>query len=174
MKINTITKVAVLAAIAAILQHMTFFPKVGGFLEIEISDFPAIIAALALGPVAGVFTELIKNLLHTPFTSTAYVGEFANFVVNGIFVLVIGLIYRYSKTKKGAIIALLCGTVTMTVAATLINRYLLLPMFAASGAPIEVGWELVLKVITPFNFVRGIVLCLITFLSYKKLRVLLK
>ena len=95
--------------------------KVAGFLEIEFSDLPAIVGSLALGPVAGVLIELIKNLLHLPMSSTGFVGEFANFVVNGTFVLVIGVFYKLNKTKKGAIVALLLGSVVMPVIAAMVS-----------------------------------------------------
>ena len=107
-KTNYLIKVGLLSAIAFILQAIGSMMslKVAGFLEIEFSDLPAIVGALALGPVAGVLIELIKNLLHLPMSSTGFVGEFANFVVNGTFVLVIGAFYKLNKTKKGAIIAI--------------------------------------------------------------------
>ncbi len=173
MKTNTITKIAVLAAIAAILQYISMFIpfKVGGFLDLDISDFPAIIGSLALGPIAGVLIELIKNLIHLPVSTTGYVGEFANFVVNGVFVLTIGLIYHFNKTKKGALLSLICGTIIMTGMAMLSNRYLLLPLFKI---PTLERWSLVFTLITPFNFARGLVLSALTFISYKKLRILLK
>ncbi len=175
MKTNIITKIAVLAAISAVLQYLAMFVpfKVGGFLDLDISDYPAIIASLALGPFAGVLTELIKNIIHLPVSTTGYVGELANFLVNGVFVLVVGVIYRVDKTKKGAVIALLIGTVFMTGMAILSNRFLLLPMFM-KGAPKSLYWNTVFTLITPFNFARGLVLSALTFFSYKKLRTLLK
>ena len=101
-KTNYLIKVGLLSAIAFILQAIGSMMslKVAGFLEIEFSDLPAIVGTLALGPVAGVLIELIKNLLHLPMSSTGFVGEFANFVVNGTFVLVIGAFYKLNKTKK--------------------------------------------------------------------------
>ncbi len=175
MKTNRLTKIAVLSAIAVILQYLSMFIpfKVGGFLDLDISDFPAIIGALALGPVAGVWVELIKNIIHLPVSTTAYVGEIANFVVNGVFVLVIGLIYRFNKTKKGALSALLLGTIVMTGIAMLSNRFLLLPMFI-KNVPASVYWGTVFTLITPFNFARGLVLSVLTFFTYKKLRILLR
>ena len=173
-KTNYIIKVGLLSAIAFILQVIGSMMqlKVAGFLEIEFSDFPAIIGALSLGPVAGVMIELIKNLLHLSITSTGFVGEFANFVVNGSFVLVIGLFYKFNKTKKGAIIALIMGCIIMPLAASLVNYFVMLPLYmpAASHAA---KLNLVITTITPFNFVRAIVLSVITAFSYKRLSPLL-
>ncbi len=169
---NKITKIAVLSAISIILQYIVPF-KVGGFLDVEFSDFPAIIGSFALGPIAGVLVELIKNLVHLLISSTNLVGELANFLVNGVFVLIAGIIYNFMKTKKGALLALLCGTVAMTGLAVLSNRFLLLPIYM-KNAPVSVYWNTIFTLITPFNFCRGLVLSLLTFFSYKKLRILLK
>ena len=168
-KTNYLIKVGLLSAIAFILQFMGgMIPKVAGFLEIEFSDFPAIIGSLALGPVAGVLIELIKNLLHCFISTTGYVGEFANLVVNGSFVLIIGFFYKFNKTKKGALIALILGCVVMPVAAALVNYFIMLPLFMPA-APDVVKLNLVLSTITPFNFARAIVLSFITLYSYKRL-----
>lgn len=169
-KTNYLIKVGLLSAIAFILQAVGSMMglKVAGFLEIEFSDLPAIIGSLSLGPVAGVLIELIKNLIHLPMSSTGFVGEFANFVVNGTFVLVIGIIYKLNKTKKGAVIALLLGSVIMPVAAAMVNYFIMLPLYMSSASH-AVKLNLVLTTITPFNFVRAIVLSLITVFCYKRI-----
>ncbi len=169
-KINTMVKIGMLAAIAVILQYIGSIIgiRVGGFLDVEISDYPAIIGALALGPVPGVLIELIKNLIHLLITRTGFVGEFANFAVNGVLVLVIGLIYKYNKTKKGALIALLFGTLAMTAAAIATNYFVMLPLYMPQAPP-AARLSLVLSLITPFNFMRGLLLSVITFVTYKNL-----
>ncbi len=175
MKADKITKIAMLAAASAVLQYLALFIpfKVGGFLDIDISDYPAIIASLAISPAAGVLTELLKNIIHLPVSTTGYIGELANFIVNGVFVLIVGLIYKQNKTKRGAVLALSLGTIAMTAAATLTNRYLLLPMFFKDVSS-AVYWKTVFSIITPFNFARGAILSVLTFFSYKKLRTILK
>lgn len=174
MKTNHMTKIGVLAAAACILQFLgsVMGLKVAGFLEIEFSDLPAIIGALSLGPVAGVLIELIKNVIHCTITSTGFVGEFANFVINGIFVFVLGAIYARNKTKKTAIKALLTGTVVMTIMAAFVNLYIMLPLYMFN-ADFGVKLSLVLTTITPFNFARGLILSVITILIYKKISVIL-
>ena len=175
MSSKKLARAGALSAIAFILQVIgsAMGLKVGGFLEIEFSDFPAIIGALALGPVWGVMIEFIKNFLHLSISSTGFVGELANFIVNGVFVFVIGALYKANKTKKGAVISLIVGTIVMTVIAMGTNLYIMLPLYMKT-APFMVKLNLVLSTITPFNLVRGAVLSVITLLSYKKLRPLLK
>ena len=165
---------AMLSAMAVVLQLMAaFIPKVGGFLDIEFSDLPAIIGTLALGPLCGVLVELIKNVVHCAFTTTGFVGELANFVVNGTFVLVLGLIYKAHKTKKTAIVGFAAATIVYTLAAMAANYFLMFPLYMPD-APKNVIWAMILSTVTPFNIVKGIVLSVITLLIYKKLSPIIK
>ncbi len=174
-KVNMLVKIGALSAIAFILQFLgsVIGLNVGGFLTVEISDLPALIGAFALGPVSGVIIEFIKNLLHCMITSTGFVGEFANFAVNGVFVLVAGVIYKLNRTRRGAVIAMIVSVITMTVMAMLINYFVMLPLYM-KGAEASVKWNLVLYTITPFNFCRGAVIAILTFLLYKRLTPILK
>ena len=173
-KVDFIAKVGIFSAIAFVLQLLgSIVPKVSGFLEVEVSELPALIMSLALGPMAGVMVELIKNILHSPMTTTGFVGEFANFVINGIFVFVCGVIYQKNRTKKGAIIALAVATITLVIAAFFVNLFVMLPLYMG-GAPFAARLNLDLFTIAPFNLIRGTVLSLITILIYKKISGFLK
>ena len=171
IKVKKMVMVAVFSAISFALQMIAPFPKVGGFLEIEFSDLPALILAFAYGPVAGLLTELIKNLLHLTVSTTGFVGELANFVVNGIFVMVAGLIYINNKTFKTAILSLVAATVAMAVAGVFVNLYIMLPMFKI---PEELRLGLTMGTIFPFNLVKGAVTSLITMLIYKRISPIIK
>lgn len=178
MKQNTtkmIVSIGVFSSIAFILQVIGSFMglKVGGFLEIEISDLPPLILSLAYGPFAGVLSELIKNLLHCTMTSTGFVGEFANFVMNGTLCFVAGLIYKYKKTFKGAILSLILGSLSMVFAGILSNLYIMLPLYMPD-ANFNVKLDLVLYTILPFNIIKGIAISFITLIVYKKISRLIK
>ena len=170
-----VVMVGTFSAIAFILQMIGSMMglKVGGFLEIEFSDLPALIVTFAYGPVAGVLVELLKNFLHCFFTSTGFVGELANFVINGTFVGVAGLVYKYHKTFKGAIVSLIAATVAMAIAGIFANLYIMLPLYMPD-APVSVKLNLVLATILPFNIVKGVVVSVITMLIYKKISPILK
>ncbi len=174
-KINFIVKVGVFSAIAFLLQMLGSMMsiKVAGFLEVEFSDLPAIIIALALGPWAGAAVELIKNLLHAAMTSTGFVGELANFVVNGTFMVVCGYVYRKRRTKQGAVLALTIATVVMAAAGFFVNLYVMLPLYMPE-AELAVKMNLAACIIVPFNFVRGSILSVITMLIYKKISPVIK
>ncbi len=80
--------VGVLSAIAYILMFMEFsVPLMPVFIKMDLSDFPALIGSLAVGPVGGIIIALIKNLLHLTVTSTGGVGELSNFILNAVFIL---------------------------------------------------------------------------------------
>ena len=174
-KTKMYVSVGVFSAIAFVLQVIgsVMGLKVAGFLEIEISDLPALIMALAFGPVAGVFTEFIKNLLHCTMTSTGFVGEVANFVMNGTLCAVAGLVYKHNKTRKGAVIALVVATFAMAIAGVIANLFIMLPLYMPT-APFDTKLNLVLFTILPFNIVRGLTLSLITFLIYKRISPIIK
>lgn len=174
-RIDFIVKVGVFSAIAFVLQVIGSMMsiKVAGFLEVEISDLPAMIISLAMGPFAGVMVELIKNLLHTTMTSTGFVGEFANFVVNGVFVFVLGAIYRKNKTKKGAIISLIVATLSLAIIGIFVNMFVMLPLYMPN-ADFITRLNLALYTIAPFNLARGTALSLITIFIYKRISGILK
>lgn len=174
-RIDFIVKVGVFSAIAFVLQVIGSMMsiKVAGFLEVEISDLPAMIISFAMGPLAGVMVELIKNLLHTTMTSTGFVGEFANFAINGTFVFVLGALYRRKRTKKGAIISLAIATVALVIIGVFINVFIMLPLYMPNADFIG-RLNLALYTIAPFNFARGAVLSLITIFIYKRISGILK
>jgi len=174
-KLDLVVKVGVFSAIAFVLQWIgSMVPfKVGGFLEIEFSDLPALIVTFAYGPVAGILVELLKNFLHSFFTSTGFVGELANFVINGTFVGVAGVIYKFHKSFKGAIVSLIAATVAMAIAGIFANLYIMLPLYMPD-APIALKTNLVLATILPFNLAKGAVVSAITMLIYKKISPILK
>ena len=167
--------VGVLSAAAFLLQLLgTVMPfKVGGFLEVEFSDLPAIIGTFSMGPICGVLIELNKNLLKCSFTTTGFVGELANFIINGIFVLTAGLIYSRNRTRGRAVLGLAVAIVAMTAAGIVTNMYILLPLYMPD-ADLSVKLALVLSTITPFNIIKGAVLSAVTFFIYKPLSPIIK
>lgn len=173
MKNNLTVKIGVFSAIAFVLQllHLPF--KIGGFLEIEFSDLPAIILSFSAGPLAGILVELIKNILHLLVSSTGGIGELANFVTSGAFVFTAGIIYQRKKTKKNAVISLLVATVALAIFAFLVNLYIMLPLYLKS-ADFATKLNIAAFTITPFNICKGLILSAITMLIYKRISRLIK
>ena len=187
-KVRTVTMTAVLAAISYMLAFAEFpVPLTPSFARMDLSDFPALIGAFAFGPICGVMIELVKNGLQLLSTSTGGVGEFANFLMGGSYVLTAGLIYKFHKTKKTAWIACLISSVVMGIVAAIANYFILLPMFemfmpldqviAAFGEfmPfIQTKLDVVLYNAFPFNLLKGLVIGVFTMAIYKRLTPVLK
>lgn len=116
--------VGVLSAIAYILMFMEFsVPLMPVFIKMDLSDFPALIGSLAVGPVGGIIIALIKNLLHLTVTSTGGVGELSNFILNAVFILPAGLLYKKKKSKKSACGGAILGAVLMAVVSIVSNYF---------------------------------------------------
>ena len=94
---HTITTVGMLAAISGVLMvielPLFFAPP---FYKLDFSELPVLICAFSLGPVAGVVCEFLKVLIHLLLkgTSTAFVGDLANFLVGSSFVLPAAILYQ--------------------------------------------------------------------------------
>ena len=88
---KTIAKVGILSAIAYVLMFISVpLPIFPSFLKIDLSDIPAIFGGMSLGPMAGLAIVIIKNFLQgITATTTGGVGEFANIVIGGSYVLII-------------------------------------------------------------------------------------
>lgn len=186
-----ISYTAVFASMAGVLMlvelPLFFAPS---FYKLDISELPILICTFYLGPVAGVVAELVKVLVKLIIkgTTTAYVGDFANFVVGCSFVLPASCIYHMKKSKRGALIGMIAGTLVMTIFGSLFNAVYLLPTFAELfGMPLEaiikMGSDinsainsvstLVLFCVVPFNLLKGIIVTVLTMLLYKRISPLL-
>ena len=135
--------------------------------------------------MAGVVSEFLKILLKLMIkgTSTAFVGDFANFFVGCALVLPASIIYHAKKTRKMAIIGLITGTAVMTIFGSFFNAVYMLPKFsqlfglpmdviigmgtAVNGAINSVS-TLVLFAVVPFNLLKGVLVSFLTLLLYKR------
>ncbi len=182
---HTITTVGMLAAISGVLMvielPLFFAPP---FYKLDFSELPVLICAFSLGPVAGVTCEFLKVLIHLLLkgTSTAFVGDLANFLVGCSFVLPASILYQKLLSKKGAILSLALGTGVMTVFGSMFNAWFLIPRFAVMyGMPLDaiiaMGTQingsitslstLVLFAVVPFNLLKGVLVSILTFFLYK-------
>ena len=170
---NRFIKLSLLSAIAVILMYIDF-PVIPIFpwLKIDLSDVPALMGALAFGPLAGVIIELMKNLLIliVKGTGTGFVGELANFLVGVALVWPAALVYKKNKTKKTAILGMVLGVLCIEVVGILANVYLLLPAYGMAMSKAELMQYVTVGLI-PFNGIKSILVCGITYALYKKVSV---
>lgn len=186
--VRKVTMTAMLAAISYIMAFAEFpVPLSPSFARMDLSDFPALIGAFAFGPSIGVMIELVKNGLQLLSTSTGGVGELANFLMGSSYVLTAGLIYKWHKTKKTAVISCIAGSVVMGITAAVTNYFILLPMFEVFMPMdqliesfgmfipfINTKLDVVLYNAFPFNLLKGLVIGAFTMIVYKRLTPVLK
>ena len=128
--VRMLTMTAVLSAIAFVLAFFEFpVPLSPSFARMDLSDLLALIGAFAYGPVSGILIQLIKNTLQLLTSSTGGIGELAYFIMGSSFIVTAGFIYKHHKTKKTAMLTCLLASATMGVVATIVNYFVLLPVF---------------------------------------------
>ena len=182
-----ITITAICAALAAVLHMLDFsIPFLAPeFYKLDFSELPVMLCGFYLGPAAAVYCEAVKILLKLLLkgTSTAFVGDFANFCVGCSLVLPAVIIYHTKKSKKTALLGLLTGTLVLTVFGSAFNAIYLLPKFSELyGLPLEniiaMGSAInpridnittfVMFAVAPLNLIKGISVSVLTLLLYKK------
>ena len=174
---------AALAGLLMLLEIPVFFAP--GFYKLDLSELPVLFCGFCLGPVAGVICEFLKVVIKLVIkgTTTAFVGDFANFAVGCSMILPAAIVYHLRKTRRGAVIAMAVGTGCMTVFGSAFNAFYLLPKFSQMfGLPMDaivsmgqavnpavksVG-TLVLFAVAPLNLLKGVVVSVLTFLLYKR------
>lgn len=189
-KVNTRTlvQIGMLSALAIILMQFEIpLPFAPAFYKIDFSEVPVLIGCFSMRPFAGVLIELIKVILNVAIkgTMTMGIGDAANFLIGCAFCVPAALIYQKKRTKSGAVTGMVVGTVIMTILGCVLNAYILLPVYAKAfemplDALVSMGTEVngaitglmtfVLFAVAPFNLLKGILVSLIVFFVYKKIR----
>ena len=138
-KTRVLTGTAMLAAVATVLMYMEFpIPIMPAFIKLDISDLPALLGTFSLGPVYGVAIQLVKNLLHLPFGSSAGVGELSNFLLGAVFAFIAGIVYKKHKNRGGALWGSVAGAAAMAVISIPINYFIVYPAYVVLyGLPLE-------------------------------------
>ena len=169
-KTKTITTVGLLAALSVLLVMLVHFPifPAAPFMEYDPADIPIFIGTFIFGPTVGFILTVVVSLVQG-FTVSAGGGEMGiimHIVSTGAFAIVAGNIYKYNKNKKGALIALLCGVITMTVLMAFCN-VLLTPIYMKVERSVVIS--MLLPVMIPFNLIKSGVNAIITMVVYKKI-----
>ena len=186
------TVAGLFGAIAFVLMFFSFgVPILSPFAEFDLSALPELIGGYVLGPLGAVYITTIKLLLKLLFqgTSSMFTGEVQNFILSLSYVLPAILYYRKHKTKKGAVIGLVIGSIVSVVMAVLTNLYLIFPAYIKLYG---MNWDGIIEICTaanpmitniptfvafsviPFNVISRGVSSIIAVLVYKKISVPLK
>lgn len=191
-QIRDMVTISIFASLSIIL-YLTFkfsLPIFPEFLKINFSNLPIILGAFLLGNKKGLLIVLIRTIIVLPFSGTFFVGELADLIISSSIVIVSTYIYNKNRTLKGAIISLACVCATWIVISALANYFILIPAYVELmfGGNEEVfisllqvipdvtvdnyQWKYILFGAMPFNALISVSVCIITFLTYKRLSII--
>ena len=166
-KIN-IKKLSLAAALCALafVSMFVFRIKVQ-FLTFDAKDAIIGITSLLLGPVYGVCSAAAVALLEfLSVSDTGIYGLIMNFLSSGTFALTCGVIYKYNRTFKGAIISVFMSVISVTAVMMLANLFIT-PVFM--GAPRSAVIQMLPTLLLPFNLAKASMSAAIALVIYKPL-----
>ena len=171
MKTNKITKIGVLSALAIVLILLVRFPIIPSapFLEYDAGDVPLLFISFLFGPLYALVATMIVSFIQgmTISAQSGWVGIVMHIIASGTLVLVSGFIYNKFHTMKGAILALLFGTISMILIMIPSNLFFTVRFW---GMPYEAVVAMLPTAIIPFNLIKAAINCIIVFLIYKPLK----
>lgn len=187
-KVRRMTITAMLAAVASVLMFFSFnVPLMPSFIKLDLSELPALFAAITMGPVPGVVCCLVKNIVNLFFSTTGGIGELSNFILGAFFVLPAGFLCRKNKSYKNAIIGALIGAAAMALLSVVSNYFVIYPiyynflpeeavlgMYQAIFPGVSSVYESLWIFNMPFTFIKGLCSAIVVILIYKPLLPALK
>ncbi len=181
-----IVTVAMMAAIGLILQYLAIPFPFFTFLKIDFSDVFVLLPMFVYGPLAGIFTAVLRSALHlllTGFDLPNMVGDVAAVIASLSFTLPIYFILQPKKnhklehfSMKKQITAYSVGTVTMALVMAVANYWVITPLYlyffhvdAKSFLGVKLSSYVAFGII-PFNLLKGILVSTVFILVFKKLK----
>jgi riboflavin transporter FmnP len=168
--VKKLVTMAVLAALSIVLMLFIKFPIIPAapYLIYEPADVPILIGTFLFGPLSGLLITVVVSAIQAFATpdGNGLVGFFMHVVATGAFVITAGLIYKKFHHMKGAIIALVAGTLAMAAVMIPVNL-IIQPNFF--NVPIDVVKSLLIPAIIPFNLIKAGLNSVLTFVVYKRI-----
>ncbi|HHT37196.1 MAG: ECF transporter S component [Candidatus Wallacebacter cryptica] len=168
MKAKELVQMAVLTAISIVLVYLVRFPIFASapFLEYDMADVPILIGTFLFGPISGLLLTAAVSILQglTVSAQSGWIGIIMHIIATGTFVVVAGAIYRFNHTRIGAIIALVCGSIAMTLMMIPLNLIFTVHFMGVDRAVVV---DMLIPVIIPFNLIKACANSIVTFLVYK-------
>ena len=171
--------VAMFSAIAFVSTILCgYFPKVAGFLSLDIKDSIIVLCSLIWGPISGLAIAILVPVLESfTISATGWYGLIMNVLSSATFVLVSGFIYKYKRTFYGAIFGLAAGIFSVTAVMMLANLFIT-PLYLTYvlEVPTEMSGivDMIPTILLPFNLIKAILNAAIVLLFYKPLSNVLK
>ena len=166
-KAELIVKMGILAALSIVLVVLIHFPIFSGapYLEYDPADVPILIGTFLYGPVNGLLLTVVVSVIQglTVSPGTMPIGVIMHIIATGTLAVTAGVIYGRKHTRQGAVVALVCGSLAMTVVMIPCNL-IFTPIY--TGLSRSEIWPL-MKYFIGFNLIKAGANSIITFLVYK-------
>ncbi len=162
-----------MAMFAALAYGVTFIFRIPvSFLTFDAKDAVLTIAAFIYGPVSALIMSFIPAFIEfVTISSTGFWGLLMNFASSACFSFTASVIYKYRRTFNGAIIGLYASVVATTALMILLN-ILVTPIYM--DVPRAVVFDLLPKLLLPFNFAKALMNAAIALLIYKPVSIAMK
>lgn len=169
--------ISMLSAISFLLMFIKVpIPFLPPYLTLDVSDVPALLATFTMGPIAGIIVEFIKNLLNFFVNMSDPIGPLANFLAATSFLMTAYYFTKNKNNKTSLIIGLSIATIVMTIVLSILNYFVLLPLYGTIMNLTNVVENLKIIIVSgiiPFNIIKGIVVSILFILLYRRLKNLL-
>lgn len=167
-RVHQMVAMAMLAGISLVLMYLIRFPLLPAapFLEYDMADVPILIGTFLFGPLKGLLLTVIVSLIQgfTVSAGSGWIGIAMHICATGMFVIIAGTIYKLFKTRVGALIGLIAGSIGMVLVMIPLNLIFTVHFL---GVPREAVVAMLIPTIIPFNLIKALVNSTITFIVYK-------
>lgn len=168
--VRELVTLAIFSALGMALSfiQIPIFPP-APYLQYDPSGIVTLTVALMYGPAAGIMVQLVSWI---PKLIMSPLGSLLTFVAMIGAVLVVGLIYKKFHNLKGAIVAIVVGSVIFTAIAIAMN-FVITPIYTP-GVTVEAVASMVVPILLPFNIIKCTINGVVTGLLYKPVSNLVK
>lgn len=168
--VRELVTLAIFSALGMALSfiQIPIFPP-APYLQYDPSGIVTLTVALMYGPAAGIMVQLVSWI---PKLIMSPLGSLLTFVAMIGAVLVVGFIYKKFHNLKGAIVAIVAGSVIFTAIAIAMN-FVITPIYTP-GVTVEAVASMVVPILLPFNIIKCVINGVVTGLLYKPVSNLVK
>lgn len=168
--VRELVTLAIFSALGMALSfiQIPIFPP-APYLQYDPSGIVTLTVALMYGPAAGIMVQLVSWI---PKLIMSPLGSLLTFVAMIGAVLIVGLIYKKFHNLKGAIVAIVVGSVVFTAIAIAMN-FVITPIYTP-GVTVEAVAGMVVPILLPFNIIKCVINGVVTGLLYKPVSNLVK
>ena len=168
--VRELVTLAIFSALGMALSfiQIPIFPP-APYLQYDPSGIVTLTVALMYGPAAGIMVQLVSWI---PKLIMSPLGSLLTFVAMIGAVLIVGLIYKKFHNLKGAIVAIVVGSVVFTAIAIAMN-FVITPIYTP-GVTVEAVASMVVPILLPFHIIKCAINGVVTGLLYKPVSNLVK